>query len=461
MFSSLRSRLWLTYALVIFAALGFLMIALVVYLVRSPLLYRSTTARLQAIQTVILDRQSEFLGKSDMELRNILERADTNFDVRLIFTDAKTAILYDTRADESAIVLPRLNALRSAVTLRDDQGQVWLYVTSRLASGERFFVATPRPSVPILTVLRDELIPPFWGAGVTALLLSLLLGFGMARWIADPLQRILTTAREMPAPVTEVPVRGPQEVRELTKAFNEMVTRVQTTQQSQREFVANVSHELKTPLTSVQGFAQALLEGAVETPEARQRAAQVIYDEAGRMHRMALDLLDLARFDAGIVEMEFAPLYISALLRSVSEKFSLQAKAKGISLEIEASETLRVMGDGDRLAQVFTNLIDNAIKYTPSHGLVRATAKHIDGQVEIQVQDMGAGISAEALAHIFERFYQADPARSRQNMHSSGLGLAIVHEIVLAHSGKISVLSEVGKGTLFKLSLPALSSQDT
>ncbi|MBT3338180.1 MAG: HAMP domain-containing histidine kinase [Anaerolineae bacterium] len=457
-FSSLRSRLWLTYALLILAALGFLMIALTIYLLRSPLLYRQTTTRLQAIQTVILDRQNEFLGMSDQDLRNVLERADENFEVRFILFGTRDGLLYDTRADESKITLPRLSAARSTPSLRDDQGQLWLYVTARLENGQRLVVATPRPTVPILTVLRDELFPPFWGAGTLALLFSLLLAFGMARWVADPLQGMLTAADEMPAPVTEVPVRGPQEVRELAQAFNEMVERVQTTQQSQRDFVANVSHELKTPLTSIQGFAQALLDGAAETPESRQQAAQVIYDESGRMHRMALDLLELARFDAGIVEMEFVPVDVAALLRNADEKFALQANQKEVALQIDTPDPATVMGDGDRLAQVFTNLIDNALKHTSAQDTVHVRAEALSKEIYIRVSDSGAGISPKALPHIFERFYQADPARSRQGKHSSGLGLAIVREIVLAHGGKISVQSEVGKGTTFTLSLPALSS---
>ncbi len=457
MFSSLRSRLWLSYALLILAALGFVFIVLVIYLARNPALYRQTLTRLQAIETVVVERQDEFAGLSERELANVLTRADENFDVRFVLFNAHGGVLYDTRSDEGVVALP-LRVARSAAFLRDDAGKFWLYSRSRLSDGQQLLILTPRPSVQVFSVLRDELFTPFGTAGLIAFLLSLFLAFVMARWIADPLQRMLTAAHEMPAPVTEVPVRGPQEVRELTEAFNEMVLRVQTTQQSQREFVANVSHELKTPLTSIQGFAQALLEGATETPEARQQAAQVIYDESGRMHRMALDLLELARFDAGIAEMVFAPIDLAALLRNAEEKFALQASKKEVSLEIETPALPQVMGDGDRLAQVFTNLIDNALKHTPVGGLIKVKAESAGGEIRIQVADTGAGIPADAMSHIFERFYQADPARSRQGKDSSGLGLAIVREIVLAHGGKISVHSEAGTGTIFTLSLPALSS---
>jgi len=454
MFSSLRSRLWLTYALMILAALGFVLAALTVYLLRNPLLYRQTISKMKAVETVVLARQNESAGLSERELAGVLNRADANFEMRLMIFDAKGSLLYDTRADESKIVLPRFSALRSNITLRDEDGRAWLYSVSRLDNGQRLLIATPRPSVQILSVLRDDLLPPFWGAGAIALLFSLLLAFAMARWIADPLQKMLTAASEVPAQIVTTSEKGPQEVRELTEAFNEMVTRVKITQQSQREFVANVSHELKTPLTSIQGFAQALLDGTAETSESRRQAVQVIYDESGRMHRLALDLLDLARFDAGIAEIEFAPIDLSALLRNSGEKFTLRAKEKGVDLQINASSLPTMMGDGDRLSQVFTNLIDNALKHTSTRGVIRIEVEGIGEWINVSIADSGAGIPPEALLHIFERFYQADPSRRAQGKHSSGLGLAIVNEIVLAHGGKIIAQSKVNEGTIFHISLP-------
>ena len=155
---------------------------------------------------------------------------------------------------------------------------------------------------------------------------------------------------------------------------------------SQRDFVANVSHELKTPLTSVQGFAQAILDGTADTPESHQQAARVIYNEAGSMHRMVLDLLDLARLDAGTLELQCAPVDLPALLNNIAEKFSPQAHAAGVSIQVESAALPAVMGDGDRLAQVFSNLVDNALKHTPAGGTITLRArlaglKHHPGQV--------------------------------------------------------------------------------
>ena len=174
MFSSLRSRLWLTYALLIFAALGLVLVVLTIYLLRNPLFYRQTISKMKAVETVVQARQQEIEGLSGRELAGVLNRADQNFDMRLMIFDAKNAVLYDTRADESKITVPRLSALRSNITLRDEQGKAWLYSLSRLDNGQRLLIATPRPGVQILSVVRDELFPPFWSAGSIALLFSLL-----------------------------------------------------------------------------------------------------------------------------------------------------------------------------------------------------------------------------------------------------------------------------------------------
>ncbi|MBT3322678.1 MAG: HAMP domain-containing histidine kinase [Anaerolineae bacterium] len=450
-FSTLRSRLWLSYALIIFAALGLLMLALFIYLLRSPILYRQTRSNLQAVKTVVLKRQGEF---NERTIEKTLARTDENFDLRLLLLNSKGALVYDTRADEGRLKLPSLERLREDSLMRDENGNIWLYSAALLNNGQRLIIATPRPEVQVLAVLKDELLPPFWGAGAVAILLSLLLAFLMARWIADPLQKILVATREVPAQIVSSAEKGPQEVRELTQAFNEMVTRVQSTQQSQREFVANVSHELKTPLTSIQGFSQALLDGTAETLEARNQAAQVIYDESSRMHRLALDLLDLARFDAGIVEMDFAKIDLASLLRNTEEKFALRASQKSIKLEINIDGDFEILGDGDRLAQVFTNLVDNALKHTSVGGTIQIKADDYGGEKHIEIRDTGTGISPEALPYIFERFYQADPSRRTAGKSSSGLGLAIVKEIVLAHGGKITAESIVKIGTVFQITLP-------
>lgn len=453
--SSLRARLWLSYALLIIIALGVMALALGVYLWRNPLLYRQTLAHLRSVEAAISKRQeNDLLGRS---LPDVMERAAIFFDVRLLLFEADGNLLEDTHPSQASISLPRQPILRREVpSLRDEHAKVWLYTRQVLEDGSILLIVTPRPRVPLLNIIRDDLLPLFMQGGGIALLFSLALAFGVARWVADPLQRIVFASQHVP--VAEQPPleeQGPREVRELTRAFNAMISRVQDAHRSQREFVANVSHELKTPLTSIQGFAQAILDGTASTQENRTQAAEIIYNESGRMHRMVLDLLDLARLDAGTADLKREPVEVSALLNGIAEKFFLRAQEAGVVLLVDMPLGMPpLLTDGDRLAQVLTNLVDNALKHTPGGGQIALQAQMYQNEFEIRVADTGEGIPASALPHIFERFFQADPSRFRGENRGAGLGLAIAHEIIAAQGGRITIRSQEGLGTTFFVHLP-------
>lgn len=429
---------------------------LFVSLIRNPFLYRQTTERLKVVQAVLIERSKEQQAPS---LPKVAERVAQTFSVRVVLFSEDRKVTFDTSAgQEASLPFPeRAALLRTLPTLRDENGNAWLYSMERLPDATFVMLAAPRPRFSLVNIFSDEFLPVIFLSGGIALLLSLVVAFLFSGWIANPLQRVVNAAREMPsAEAKPVKVAGPHEVQELTRAFNSMVERVQAGQRSQREFVANVSHELKTPLTSVQGFAQAILDGTADTDETRQQAAQVIYNESARMHRMVLDLLDLAKLDAGTADLKMTPVNIAALLNGVAEKFTPQSNRAGVIIEVDVPPDLPpLIADGDRMAQVFTNLTDNALKYTPSGGVVSLKAAK-DGQagMKISVHDTGAGIPAEAQARIFQRFYQADPSRRGGETHGVGLGLAIAQEIILAHSGRISVRSHIGEGTTMEVILP-------
>jgi two-component system sensor histidine kinase ResE len=185
------------------------------------------------------------------------------------------------------------------------------------------------------------------------------------------------------------------------------------------------------------------------------QAAQIIYNESGRMHRMALDLLDLAKLEAGTADLKMSAVNIGLLLWNISEKFTPQAQKAGIYLQVITPQDLpTLIGDGDRLAQVLMNLVDNALKFTPWHGEVTLAAENAGNEIQITVADSGTGVPKEALPRLFDRFYQVDASRAGGEGHGVGLGLAIVQEIVDAHSGRISVRSELGHGTTFVIHLP-------
>ncbi len=455
MFSSLRARLWLSYALLIVTALVVVAFVLILFLLRNPLLYRQTLDRIKAAESVIVPVGGQTLRP---RLDNRLTGIADAFSVRVLTFDANGFLLEDTASGSPFISLPAraLLKLNTLPTVRDSTGKLWLYSARQLSDGTWLMIAAPRPKITTLSILTDELFMPLVEGGAIALLLSLVLAFVLARWVADPLQNVVVAARTVPTDAAKfVEPSGPQEVQELTRAFNAMVGRVQSSQKSQRDFVANVSHELKTPLTSIQGFSQAILDGTADTPEALHQAAEVIYDEAGRMHRMALDLLDLARLEAGTADLKMSPVDTKALLNGVMEKFTPMASSSGVELKLDLASDLPIfMGDGDRLAQVFTNLVDNALKFTPHNGTVTLRAVQDKGEVQVSVSDTGKGIPAKDIPHIFDRFYQADSSRAGGAKHGAGLGLAIVQEIVAAHGGRISVRSAEGRGTAFIVHLP-------
>lgn len=452
MFTSLRSRLWLSYAFVIAIALGIVAVVLLVFLIQNPLLSRQTQQQLNTVKEIILENPQRFFRNQDL-LQNLSQANN----VRVMVFNANREVVIDTNPDKPQIPFPRRNLLnRNSQTALDTNGNAWLYVFSRLQNGQILVVTAPRPRVAVLSIFADQFFMPIVEAGAIALLISLILAFALSRWVADPLQQIVLAARNYPSEdIKPVPPRGPREVQDLTRAFNSMIQRVHDSQKSQRDFVANVSHELKTPLTAIQGFAQAILDDTADTPEARNQAAQIIYDESGRMHRMALDLLDLARLEAGTADLEMTDVDLKVLLQGVIEKFTPQADKANVALKLNVPDDLPMLtADGDRLAQVFTNLVDNALKFTPANGEVTLFAKKDGAEIEVSVTDSGIGVEEEASRRLFDRFYQADPSRKGGEKHGAGLGLAIVKEIVEAHSGKIGVRSQAGRGTTFSIHLP-------
>ena len=223
-----------------------------------------------------------------------------------------------------------------------------------------------------------------------------------------------------------------------------------------KDFVANVSHELRTPLSMLQGYSEALVDDVVSSKEERQEMAQVIHDESLRMGRLVNDLLDLARMEAGHVSLERIPCQLSPIIQRTVRKFANLAKEQQVELVEQVPETkLAYELDPDRIEEIFTNLIDNAIRHTPANGTVTISLmEHGQGAV-ISVEDTGDGIPEEDLPFVFERFYKADKARTR-GKSGTGIGLAIVKHLVEAHGGHIQVHSKVGEGTTFTVNLDAI-----
>ena len=232
------------------------------------------------------------------------------------------------------------------------------------------------------------------------------------------------------------------------------VTELRRLERVRQDFVANVSHEFKTPLTAIQGFAETLLAGALDDPENNRRFLEIIRNHAMRLARLTNDLLKLARIEAGKMELEFSSVGLLELIEACTETTLLKANRKEITLEITVPPQLpAVRGDAALLRDVLQNLLDNAIQYTPPRGHISVAASAGPREAVITVADTGIGIPLSDSERIFERFYRVDAARSRE-AGGTGLGLSIAKHIVEAHGGKLWVESTVGQGSKFSFSLP-------
>jgi two-component system, OmpR family, sensor histidine kinase ResE len=221
-----------------------------------------------------------------------------------------------------------------------------------------------------------------------------------------------------------------------------------------KDFIANVSHELRTPISMLQGYSEAIVDDIAESQEEKKEMAKVIYDESLRMGRLVNELLDLARMEAGHIQLMNEDVNLSSFLNRIVHKFQGLARDNRIHLGVEIENDIPVISfDPDRIEQVLTNLIDNAIRHTPEGGSVKLTGKLEEMGARVEVSDSGSGIPEEDLPFVFERFYKADKARTRGRT-GTGLGLAIAKNIIDAHRGHISVQSKIGQGTTFSFLLP-------
>lgn len=221
-----------------------------------------------------------------------------------------------------------------------------------------------------------------------------------------------------------------------------------------QDFIANVSHELRTPISMMQGYSEAIVDGIAESEEEKMEMARVIYDESLRMGRLVNELLDLARMEAGHIQLVISEIELKPYLERIVRKFQGLAKEKGIQLidELENLESYFYF-DADRIEQVLTNLIDNAIRHTDDSGVITVTGFSDEKGLHVEVFNTGIGIAEEDLPFVFERFYKGDKARTR-GRSGTGLGLAIAKNIIESHKGHISVHSKEGHGTTFSFFIP-------
>ena len=250
------------------------------------------------------------------------------------------------------------------------------------------------------------------------------------------------------------PVKSSEEENGVTVLIRD-ITDEYNTEKMRTDFISSVSHELKTPMVMLSGYSEALLDDIVTEPDEVKEMVSIIKDESDRMNKLVNELLIIARMDSDEVLYDITPQDFNILLEELHQRFSFEMRENELTLEINIpADTVVFPFDYDKLNQVFTNLIDNAIRYTKAGGVITINvSREDDGYITVEVKDTGTGIKRENLKHIFERFYKADEARTR-GKHGTGLGLYIVSNIITNHDGTITADSLVGEGTTFTIKLP-------
>lgn len=392
-----------------------------------------------------------YLAESSLQLGAQLE-------TRIRILDQNGVVLLDSQDQTVGVNLAEEALVQLALLGRyaaDDDGAAMTVALPLLLDGKIVGVVyLTQPLQDVIAVMRDLRLR--WAlATVIALGFSGLLGLLLSGAITRPLRRLTSAAGAIAGGdfTVAVPVTSRDELGQLSRAFNDMTARLRAARQMQVDFVANVSHELRTPLTAVKGTVETLRDGAVDDLEARDRFLATIESETDRMIRLVNDLLLLSRADSAALNLHRQPLDVVALAHEIIT--ALQHHATEVTLRVESVAHLPpAWADRDRVAQVLLNLLDNAIKYSPAGGEVcLRLALGPQRTVLVQVVDQGVGIPAAALAHIGERFYRVEKARSRAQ-GGSGLGLAIARSLVEAHGGQLWIASREGQGTTVAFTLP-------
>jgi histidine kinase len=293
-------------------------------------------------------------------------------------------------------------------------------------------------------------------AALAAMVVAVVLSLYLSRSVIAPVRAMsLATQRMTEGRYDErVQVSGQDELSQLAMHFNQMAEKLGEVESMRRRLIGDVSHELRTPLTAIKGSMEGLIDGVLP---ATNETFQQIHAEADRLNRLVDDLQELSRVEARAYKLDLHALDISSLMQTVTKRLTHQAALKHISIQVElAASLLPILADEDRTIQVLTNLISNALQYTPENGKILISAKRFNQEVEFSVHDTGIGIPGEHLAHIFDRFYRVDKSRSRQAGGGSGIGLTIARALVEAQGGRIWVESTgEGKGSTFRFTLPA------
>ena len=433
--ASLRTRLFAAIALVALLSLA-LALAIGAALTRRNV-ERNTLRDVSAQFDLLVEREREaILPFSRLRsLQEFLERQDERI-VRVPL-------------DGSAELLPpeRATQVRRGARLDGtiEIGSTRYLYAARLVNGKGFMLLRPASSTN--SAWRPQVQGLILAAAATAALAALI-AFLLARAIARPVRRVAEATRWLASSTGApplVPVEGPRELALLAESFNDVAVQLAKAREAERAFLLSVSHELKTPLTAIRGYAEGLQEGALPTDE----AAATIVGESRRLERLVGDLLDLARMRKAEFSVRRERVDLNAVAAEALRRYDGQAQEFGVSLVAEGAEDAAATGDADRTLQIVSNLVENALRLTPSGGSVRMVAN----PGELRVEDTGPGLQPEELERAFERFYLYS-RYGRERPVGTGLGLAIVKELAEGMGGSVAASSTPDELTVFVVRLP-------
>jgi len=462
--NSVRNRLMLLFFAITAAAVAF------VYLYVVPQLNSSLTAeklrRLEAVGVSKSQRLSQAMerGLSQTELRRLVRRLAQESNARLTVLGIRPGpagpepefVVADSEFERTAVLPSYLPAATAAAAGRVASGvervggeRVGETAVALSSGGEPRWVAvfsSPLGDVEdnVDLIRRQILI-----AGAIAIVAAAFAGYFVARAHSRRLRRLEDAAEQVAEGnfSVPIPIDSRDEVGQLAITFDEMQRRLAQLDTARKEFIANASHELRTPIFSLGGFVE-LLETDDPDPEAQREFVRNMREQVDRLGKLATDLLELSKLDAGALELRETPVELGRLAKQVADEFRPAADQHRSPIELEAADSPIARGDPDRIGQILRILIDNALTHTPDGTSITMTAESGPGTAELVVRDDGPGINSDAESRVFERFYTGD------SVGGTGLGLAIARELALRMNGSLAVDS-TGSGTEFRLTLPA------
>lgn len=424
------------------------------------------------VRTEIEDLSAHYANlieqNTDSQMLNMTEMMADFSKVKLYVVDAQGEIVVNSGVPGlvkgSSISLEELQVLSQGNTIEkkwveSSGNQRYLVSGHPIMSDGLFyggvFVAS---SIETIDQSLESVRSMLWLAGIGAFFLAMGFTYLLSKKLSDPLIQMERATRKIAKGDLKIRVTptSKDEIGSLAYAINDLAFDLQKYRESRSEFFSNISHELRTPMTSIEGYAKVLKEQLYETEEERDQYLTIMHQESIRLTRMIGELFELSKMEEGKVDFHFEVIDLSEVVDMAIQQTKWKAKEKGLEMQIHIHDSLSfVQGDGHRMVQIFINLLDNAIRYT-KRGTVSIKMSEENNAVKTTIEDTGMGIPEDELLYIFDRFYRIEKSRSRE-FGGTGLGLAIVKNLVDLQNGSIQVFSDVGKGTRFEITFPISS----